>query len=159
MLEIRHFTPVRFGDPLLEIRIARGVRSYPASLKWLLGGFALLCLCVAGAFALKGAVPVLGFAGLEVILLFVLLRISFRRAAGEEDVCVAGDATVVHRDGTEAARLQSYWLQVDPAERGIVLRSRGQKVAVGAGLATTEVSDLASAMRVAIHQVRSAPTS
>ena len=59
MIQIRHFAPAQFGEPLLEIRIARNVPAYPASLKWLLGGFALMCLAVAGIFALHGAVPVL----------------------------------------------------------------------------------------------------
>lgn len=160
MIEIRHLTPVRFGEPVLEVRMRRGVQSYPFAFKALLVGFALLCLTVAGAFAFVGAVPVLGFAGLELVLLFVLLRLSFRRAAAVEGVSISGDATIVRRGGTEAARLQSYWLTIEPSEwenRGLVLRSRGQSVAVGAGLAAAEVSDLAAALRGALHRAKITP--
>lgn len=160
MIEIRHLTPGRFGESVLEVRMTRGVQSYPPAFKALLAGFALLCLTVAGAFAVVGAVPVLGFAGLELVLLFVLLRLSFRRAATEEGVSVAGDATIVRRDGAEAARLQSYWLTIEPNDwenRGLVLRSRGQSIAVGAGLAAAEVKDLAAAMREALHRLKTIP--
>jgi uncharacterized membrane protein len=161
MLEIRHLTPGRFGEPVLEVRMMRGVSSYPSAFKWLLVAFALLCLTVAGIFALLGAGPVLGFAGLELVLLFVLLRTSFRRAATEEDVSVAGDATIVRRAGPKgryiAARLQSYWLQVEPSlygAQGIVLRSRGTKISVGIGLPANEVRDLTAAVRGALHKVK-----
>jgi uncharacterized membrane protein len=161
MLEIRHLTPGRFGEPVLEIRMMRGVSSYPSAFKWLLVAFALLCLTVSGIFALLGAGPVLGFAGLELILLFVLLRTSFRRAATEEDVSVAGDATTVQRAGPKGrytvARLQSYWLQVEPSlygAHGIVLRSRGTKISVGVGLPANEVRDLTAAVRGALHKVK-----
>lgn len=164
MIEIRHLTPSRFGEPVLEVRMVRGVQTYPPAFKAVLMGFALLCLSVAGVFALVGAVPVLGFAGLELVLLFVLLRLSFRRAAAEEAVSVAGDATVVRRGGPkgfyEAARLQSYWLTVETSaweNRGLVLRSRGQSIGVGAGLAAAEVKDLAAAVRGAVHRLKTIP--
>jgi len=162
MLEIRHLTPARFGEPVLEIRMMRGVSSYPSAFKWVLVAFATLCLTVAGIFALLGAGPVLGFAGLELVLLFVLLRVAFRRASSEEDVSVAGDATIVQRAGGPqgryvVARLQSYWLQVEPSlygAQGIVLRSRGTKVSVGVGLPANEVRELTAAMRSALHRVK-----
>ena len=65
MIQITHLTPVRFGEPVLEVRMARGVSSYPSAFKWLLVVFAVLCLAVSGTFALLGAGPVLGFAGAE----------------------------------------------------------------------------------------------
>src|SRR5690554_3717237 len=103
MIEIRRHRAERFGDPLLEVRMRRGVQSHPASFKWLLGGFALLCLGVSGGFALIGALPVFGFAGIELILLFVLLRVSFRRAAREEALEIAGDETVVRHGAPDGS--------------------------------------------------------
>lgn len=162
MLEITHLTPGRFGEPVLEIRMVRGVSSYPSAFKWLLVAFAVVCLTISGIFALLGAGPVLGFAGLELVLLFVLLRTSFRRASTEEDVSIAGDATIVQRTGGPqgryvVARLQSYWLRVEPSRydaQGVVLRSRGTKVAVGVGLPADEVRELTSAMNGALHRVK-----
>jgi uncharacterized membrane protein len=164
MLEIRHLTPERFGEPVLEVRMARGVSSYPRSFKWLLVGFACLCLAVSGGFALLGAGPVLGFSGLELILLFVLLRSSFRKASSEEGLSVAGDATIVRRGGPKgryvAAELESYWLRIEPnhaGAQGIILRARAQKIAVGVGLPANEVRDLTAALHGALHRVKSAP--
>jgi len=164
MLEIKHLTPGRFGEPLLEVRMTRGVSSYPGVFKWVLA-FAALCLTVSGIFAALGAAPVLGFAGLELILLFVLLRVSFRRAASEEGLSVSGDDTIVQRAGPNGrhivARLQSYWLQIEPARygaQGIVLRSRGTKIAVGVGLPANELHDLTAAVRGALHKVKNEST-
>jgi uncharacterized membrane protein len=164
MIQITHLTPGRFGEPALEVRMVRGVSSYPSAFKWLLVAFALLCLAVSGTFAILGAGPVLGFAGLELILLFVLLRVAFRRAATEEGVKIAGDTTVVERrsaGGTYiAARLESYWLRIEPSlygAQGILLRSRGARVAVGVGLPADEVRELASAMHNALHRVKNVP--
>ena len=141
MIQITHLTPVRFGEPVLEVRMARGVSSYPSAFKWLLVVFAVLCLAVSGTFALLGAGPVLGFAGAELILLFVLLRVAFRRASTEEGVKIAGDTTIVERNNSDghyvAARLESYWLRVEPSlygAQGVLLRSRGSRVSVGVGL-------------------------
>ena len=165
MLEIKHLTPGRFGEPLLEVRMTRGVSSYPGVFKWVLVAFAAICLTVSGIFAALGAAPVLGFAGLELILLFVLLRVSFRRAASEEGLSVSGDDTIVQRAGPNGrhivARLQSYWLQIEPARygaQGIVLRSRGTKIAVGVGLPANELHDLTAAVRGALHKVKNEST-
>ena len=164
MIQIVHHVPGRFGDPVLEVRMTRGVSAYPLAFKVLLIGFAVLCLAVAGAFAWNGALPVLGFAGLELILLFALLRIAFRNASSEEGVKIAGDATVVERAGPNgrrvAARLESYWLRVEPARdnaQGLVLRSRGTEVSVGVGLPANEVRDLARAVGEALRRVKAPP--
>jgi uncharacterized membrane protein len=161
VIQITHLTPGRFGEPLLEVRMMRGVSGYPAALKGVFVGFAVLCLGVSGSLALMGAVPVLGFAGLELVLLFVLLRVAFRRASTEEGVKVAGDATVVEREGPRGryiiAQLESYWLRIEPTlygAQGIILRSRHIKVAVGAGLPESEVRDLTVAVQGALHRVK-----
>lgn len=162
MIDVRHVQPAAFGDPLLEVRIARAAPPYPPSVKWLLGGFAILCLSVAGAFAFFGAYPVIGFAGLEIVVLLVLLRTSFRRASTLEAVSVRADTTVVARDGAETARLQSYWLRIEEdvygSARGLTLRSREQRATVGAGLAAQELAQLGMALRQAVHRLKSGPS-
>jgi uncharacterized membrane protein len=159
MIEVRHLTAAAFGDPILEVRIARTTPVYPPSVKWVLGGFAVLCLGVAGAFALLGAYPVFGFAGLEIVVLLLLLRASFRRASVLEQVRLAGDTTVVSRDGAESARLQSYWLRIDEdaygSARGLTLCSGPQRVAVGAGLGAQELGQLSRALREGLHRLKS----
>lgn len=153
--------PAVFGDPVLEVRIARSQPAYPPSLKWILAGFATLCLGVAAGFATLGAYPVFGFAGLEIVLLLVLLRVSLKRASIEEAVSLRGDTTVVARDGAETARLQSYWLRVetDPygSARGLTLRSGQQHIAVGAGLGAQELSELSGALREGLIRLKTVP--
>jgi uncharacterized membrane protein len=104
---------------------------------------------------------VFGFAGLEIVVLFLLLRASFRRARSEEGVRVAGDTTTISRDGAVQASLQSYWLRIEAdaygSARGLMLRSRGQQVAVGAGLHAHELNALASALHRALHRVKTEP--
>lgn len=160
MIEVRHCVPAAFGDPILEVRIARSSPVYPPALKWILGGFALLCLGVAGGFASLGAYPVFGFAGLEIVLLIALLRLSLRRASSEEAVSLRADTTVVARDGAEAARLPSYWLRIesDPfgSGRGLTLRSGPHRIAVGAGLGAQELSELGAVLRAAALRARNA---
>jgi uncharacterized membrane protein len=161
MIEVKHMDPAVFGDPILEVRIARAMPVYPSSLKWILAGFAVLCLGVAAAFAWLGAYPVFGFAGLEIVLLIVLLRVSLRRASTEEAVSLRGDTTVVARDGAETARLQSYWLRVedDPygSARGLTLRSGAQRIAIGAGLGAQELGELHHALREGLLRLKSVP--
>jgi uncharacterized membrane protein len=161
VIQITHLTPGRFGEPVLEVRMMRGVSAYPPAFKWVLVGFTVLCLSVSGGLALMGAGPVLGFAGLELILLFVLLYVGFRRASTEEGVKVAGDATIVERTGPNGryviAQLESYWLRIEPTlygAQGIILHSRHIRVAVGAGLPESEVRDLTTAVRGALHRVK-----
>ena len=154
MLQVQQLTPRAFGDPLLRITIAAGVSGYPRVFKWMLGFYAALVIGVGLVFALKGAVPVIGFSGLEILLLLFLMRVSFRRATEEEALSLAGDHLVVSRAGAEAARLQSYWVQMERAPRGLTLRSRRDRVTVGSGLGAAELNELFRALQNGLERAK-----
>ncbi len=156
MLQVQQLTPRAFGDPLLHITIAAGVKRYPRALKWMLAAYVTLVIGVGLAFAANGALPVIGFSGLEIALLLVLLRINFRSASAEEALSLASDELVVSRAGTEAARLQSYWLRMEKAPRGLTLRSRQDRVTVGSGLGTGELNELIRALQNGLERAKTA---
>lgn len=88
-----------------------------------------------------GAWPVLPFAGLEMLVLYLAFRYVERRAGDYERITIVGDKLLVEL--REVGRLSRYefnrhWAQVvlrdDPAGCRIALRSHGREVEVGAHL-------------------------
>jgi uncharacterized membrane protein len=133
-------------------------------------GFALLmaaiCLVSFGAgltFYLIGAWPIVGFLGLDVLLVYVAFKLSFRRLRAFETLRLTEAALVFERVSPAGARrrwtFQPYWLSVefdDPPHHGsqLRLRSHGRSVTVGAFLAPPEREDLAAALRQALHKLK-----
>lgn len=129
---------------------------------------AAVCLIsfVAGLFFfLVGAWPVVGFLGLDVVLIYFAFRINYRRARMHETLRLTrGDLTVrrVNHWGEEKSwRFQPTWLQVvidDPPEHHsqLMLRSHGQSLAIGSFLSLEERVDLARALREALAESRGA---
>ena len=131
----------------------------------------MLAVCVisfgAGlAFFLAGAWPVVGFLGLDVLLVFGAFKLSYRSARGYESLCLTRDGLTVRRvdpQGRERFwQFQPTWLQVemdDPPrhERRLELRSHGRSLAIGGFLTPSERLDLAQALRAALAEARTAP--
>ncbi len=136
-------------------------------------GFLLLmaALCVvsftAGVFFfLVGAWPVVGFLGLDVLLVYFAFKISYRRARLYETLELTREALTVRRvepSGEETSWcFQAAWLQVlmdDPPGHAspLTLRSHGKSLAVGAFLTPEERLDLAKALRAALAKARAIP--
>jgi uncharacterized membrane protein len=135
-------------------------------------GFTVLMAVVAGvnfaagtAFALRGAWPVFGFCGLDVVLFYWLFQLNYRSARTFERVRLAGSEVIVERHGargdTSRWVFNPYWLRVsldEPIEHGsrLVLSSHGQAVAIGAFLTPVERLELAGALREALRVQRGA---
>ena len=136
-------------------------------------GFLALMLAVCGvsfaagmAFFLVGAWPVVGFLGLDVLLIYLAFKLSYRSARGYESLLLTRrDLTVCRVDprGRERCwRFQPAWLQVemdDPPrhESRLELRSHGRSLAIGGFLTPGERLDLAKALRQALERARGAP--
>ena len=132
-------------------------------------GFALLMAAVsllsfgAGlAFYVIGAWPVVGFLGLDVALIYIAFRVSFRRMRAFETLRLTEHALVFERVSPGGVRrrwtFQPYWLRAEydePPHHGsqLRLRSHGRAVTVGAFLAPPERHDLATALRGALHRL------
>lgn len=117
------------------------------------------------AFFLIGAWPVVGFLGLDVLLVYIAFRANFRHARMYETVTLTRDDLVVQRvsprGDAQRWRFQPAWLQVlmdDPPahDSRLTLRSHGRSLCVGDFLTAEERADFARALRRALAQA-SAP--
>ncbi len=129
-------------------------------------GFAVLmaAICVVSfsaglGFFLAGAWPVIGFLGLDVLLIYVAFRVNIRRGRMYESLRLTRAALTVQRvdHWGKATRwlFQPTWLQVmidEPPrhESQLTLRSHGRSVTVGAFLTPAERLDVARALRRAL---------
>lgn len=135
-------------------------------------GFWLLMAVVCGAslsagtgFLVIGAWPVCGFLGLEVVLIYLAFRLSYRGARLTETLQLSDRELVVRRTPPDGAvgewRFQPYWLRValdEPPRRDsrLTLSSHGRRLAIGSFLAPEERRQLARALRAALARQRAA---
>jgi uncharacterized membrane protein len=117
-------------------------------------------------FYLAGAWPVVGFLGLDVLLIYVAFRINYRRAHMYETLHMTAHALTVRRVnhwGEERRwSFQPAWLQIlmdDPPDHGsqLTLRSHGNSLVIGSFLTPGERLDLARALRSALAETRAVP--
>jgi uncharacterized membrane protein len=113
-------------------------------------------------FYLIGAWPVVGFLGLDVLLIYIALRANLNHARAKEHLRLTDGAMVIkrtsHRGVAHSVSLQPYWLNVqmdDPAEHSKVwLTSHGRRVAVGSFLGPMQRLILAGELRQALAKMR-----
>jgi len=133
-------------------------------------GFRLLMgvlITANGAFgalmAARGAWPVTGFMGLDVLAVYIAFRLSYAQACAFERITIADSQFVVSqvdaRGRVKEWRCPSYWANVgyddDAEDHGILtVRSRGQEIEVGSFLHAEERSRLACQLREALHRAR-----
>lgn len=132
-------------------------------------GFRRLMACVAAAstivglvFFLSGAWPIVGFMGLDVLVLYLAFKASYRSAHDYERVELTSSRLLVER--VQAKRrlswtLQPGWLRVSlenpPRHHSqITLSSHGRHLVVGRNLSPCERQDFADALRAALHRWR-----
>lgn len=119
-------------------------------------------------FLLKGAWPVFGFCGLEVLLVYVAFRISYRRARAYEQVTVTPSELTV-RKVTHHGRMREWtlnplWVRLDRvvhSEFGIerlFLVSHGRRLGIAGFLGPDEKATFASALNAALGEARRGPT-
>ncbi len=136
------------------------------------GFVVLMCgICVvsftAGLFFfLVGAWPVVGFMGLDVLLIYLAFRINYRRGRMYETLRLTPRRLAVRRvDSWGEARQWSFqpaWLQVlmdePPGDHSrLILRSHGRSLAIGGFLTLEERVDLARTLRAAIAEALAVP--
>lgn len=134
-------------------------------------GFIALMAVIAGfnlaiglTFYLKGAWPVLGFCGLDVLLLWIAFKINYRAGGASETIEIQGGAmtlTRIHADGRrEAFTLNPYWVRVGFAERKdgrtyLWLQSHGRRLPFGAELTDDERREFAGLLEAELATQRS----
>jgi uncharacterized membrane protein len=120
------------------------------------------------AFLLMGAWPVLGFFGLDVVVVYWAFRINFRHAKATEEISVTASELrvrrVSHRGHVVEWVLNPLWVQLDQkthAEFGIeklYLVSRGRRVSVASFLGADEKASFAKALTAALQAAKRGPT-
>lgn len=132
----------------------------PAGFHLLMAAIVLVSAAIGAGFVLVGAWPVTGFLGLDVVLLYLAFRWSYREARRAEFIRLDQDGLTVRRIGPAGEarewRLEPYWVRVaidDPDSR-LVLSARGHHLAIGAFLTADERLELARALRTALDHHR-----
>ena len=133
-------------------------------------GFAVLMLVLAAlSFAialfcvLHGAWPVTPFFGLDVGLVYVAFRVSYRRARLREELRLTEERLTVERVSPRGERrrwqFQPFWLRVrleeeDEHSNRLLLTSHGRSLAIGGFLGPAERRRVASGLRDALTRWR-----
>lgn len=122
-----------------------------------------ISVAIGVGFALAGAWPVLGFLGIDIILVYIAFRISYGAARQSERVRLsASDLEVVfaHPSGADKrAVLRAYWarISVEPENSKrvrLVIRSHGRALELGSFLGTAEKMAFAEALSDALRLAR-----
>lgn len=119
-------------------------------------------------FFLLGAWPVVGFLGLDVLLVYWAFRASYRTAAAFEEVTVTASELrvrrVSHRGQVAEWTLNPVWTQLHREkheEFGLLrlfLVSRGRRLAVAGFLSPREKESFATALGNALSEAKRGPT-
>ena len=125
----------------------------------------LVSLVASVFFLALGAWPVCGFFGLDVALLYLAFRISYRSARQHETLRLAGDQFTVERVSIRGERrlwqFQPFWLRVVLEERAdesnrLLVASHGRSLVIGDFLPPPSRRDLAATLRQALARWRDA---
>jgi uncharacterized membrane protein len=130
----------------------------PRGFFWVMAILAGASFIAGIAFVIAGAWPVTGFFGLDVALVYLAFRLSYRSARQTETVRLTESALEVERIGVRGERrhwrLQPFWLriefeEIDEDQNRLVLASHGRSLALGTFLSPPERRGLALALKEA----------
>jgi uncharacterized membrane protein len=119
-------------------------------------------------FWVVGAWPVVGFLGLDVLLLYWAFRANYRRAAAYEEVTVTPSELKVrkvsHRGDVKELTLNPLWVRIERKSHHefglerLFLVSHGRRVPVAGFLGPDEKASFATALSAALGAARRGPT-
>ncbi|HYC17959.1 MAG TPA: DUF2244 domain-containing protein [Pseudolabrys sp.] len=119
-------------------------------------------------FLIIGAWPVLGFFGLDVLLLYWAFRLNYRHAEAYEQVTVTPSVLKVrkvsHLGRVREWALNPLWVQLDKVELEefgidrLFLVSRGKKLTIAGFLGPDEKASFAKELGHALSEARRGPT-
>lgn len=155
-------------EPVLFSALVTPHRSLSRNGFLILMGFLTTVSFVAGVvFTLMGAWPVMGFFGLDVLIVWWAFRVNYRHAAATEEITVTHSEIRVkrmsHRGHTVEWTLNPLWVQLDQKtheEFGIeklYLVSRGRRLSVGSFLGAEEKESFAKALLAALNAAKKGP--
>ncbi len=130
----------------------------------LMGMLGFASIATGLAFALMGAWPVLGFFGIDVLIVYVAFKLNYRAGRLLETIDLSPEALTlirIHPNGRrERFDFHPYWVQVRlklgrDGRSTLHLRSHGRDVAFGIFLADDEQRSFADALKLALFATRS----
>ncbi|HYM73549.1 MAG TPA: DUF2244 domain-containing protein [Stellaceae bacterium] len=137
----------------------------PRGFNILMLALGLVSIAVGTLFVSLGAWPVCGFFGLDVGLVYVAFRLSYRSARQRETLRLADDHLTVERIGIRGDRrfwrFQAFWVRVifdelpDETNR-LAVASHGQSLPIGTFLPPPVRRELAGTLREALARWRAA---
>lgn len=129
----------------------------------LMAAVALISFSAGIAFMMLGAWPVLGFFGLDVVLVWLAFKLSYRDGRRRETIQITAEEIRVSRASPFGHltnfRLPAAWTKVEIAGEGepdvqARLRARGKTLIIGSLLSPRERESLAEAVREALVKAR-----
>jgi len=114
-------------------------------------------------FYMMGAWPVVGFMGLDVLLVYICFKLNFRALRVYETVELDGEALTVTRVApsgqSQSWRFNPYWVRLHLEERvgrmsELSLASHGKRLVLGSFLTDPEREDFATALKTALSDTR-----
>jgi uncharacterized membrane protein len=138
-------------------------------------GFLAVMLLIGGisfaaglVFFIAGAWPVVGFLGLDVLLIYVAFKVSYRTAAAYEQVTVTPSALTVrkvsHRGEVAEWTLNPVWVRLQHETHDefglerLFLVSHGRRLPIATFLGPKEKASFATALSAALGEARRGPT-
>ena len=135
----------------------------PAGFVVLMAALMLVSFTAGCAFILMGAWPVVGYFGLDVLLVYIAFRLNYRSGRMYETVRVLGDKLVVEKISVRGERrhweFQAYWVRVlleeiDDDSNRLVLRSHGRSLPIAGFLTPEERRDFSRSLQHALSRQR-----
>ena len=165
MIRIKQRTDIQNLDGiLLEIILSPSIATRLPVIRWILALFGAICVLVGVLFALVGAQPVLGFMGIEIVLLLGAYRFSVRNTKMAEHLILSNRNLIFHRvdrDGNiSITNLEPRWINVEifkvkGVASHVTLTSKGRAHKVGTFLAPNEQIKLLATLNKALNKLRS----
>ena len=155
------------GGKLLFNAVLRPHRSLgPFGFHVLMAMVALVSFIAGMAFFLIGAWPVVGFLGLDVLLIYGAFKLSYRSGRAFETVQLSPETLLVRRVNPAGKvrtwRCQPHWVRVSMAnppqhESQLTVSSHGRRVTLGAFLTPRERVEVADALSAALGKIDAFP--
>lgn len=134
-------------------------------------GFTIVMLLIGGmsfvtgaVFWARGAWPVAGFCGLDVLVMWLAFRANFRAARVHEDITLTAHELVLERSGPKGPTLRMSfnprWVRLveksepDEGVTRLCIVSSGQVTEIGGFLNPDDRTSFAAALRAALRAVR-----
>jgi uncharacterized membrane protein len=153
----------KFDETIFSARLTPYRSLEPRRLRLVLLAVGAASSVLSLPFFLLGAWPVIGFLGLDVLLVYWAFRINYRHARLREELRLTEDSLTVERVSIYGERrrwqFQPFWLRVTLEEKDddtnrLVLDSHGRALVVGSFLGPAERRGVASALKDALSRWR-----